>query len=490
MLTVTNGDLSLPLLESNYEKIEGLNGETFQITFSSFSFRENIGHDLIDFNVTITDEDEHQYKIKNLTSTPSAKSVLATHIFYELVGHRKYDSFTGFRSFDEFADWLFSGTGWTYENAEIKESLNINTFGNNNFLQLLQRLIIRFDCEFAIMPKKVIKFVRRVGNNTDKQYRFKRNIKELSQTIDTTQIRTRIKAYGANGLETFYTSPLATNPLFGVLDAEPITDESITNMGELLEFAKTSLNDTPEINIDVSVLDTDGNVGDFVWVIHEEMNLEHQSRILSKRTKRDYQESTVEIGNTKKRTIEDAIIDQKEEIEQNKEDIAETNENLNETAENIRVEISQTANSIRLEVEDVDRSVASLEIKADMIQSNVTNLENYTTSSITQLSDNINLKVDKGGTITDINLSPGVATINAEKINLNGAVMVNGSISGSTDIIVSNSVAVGNALYFGGFRGSVDFIEVSGGDMSFNSFGDFMFSGGSLYVNGKRVLTE
>ena len=43
-------------------------------------------------------------------------------------------------------------------------------------------------------------------------------------------------------------------------------------------------------------------------------------------------------------------------------------------------------------------------------------------TSIEQLDESIQLKVDKGGTITDINLTPGTATINASKINLNGSV--------------------------------------------------------------------
>ena len=258
--------------------------------------------------------------------------------------------------------------------------------------------------------------------------------------------------------------------------------------------------------------DIDGLVGDYVFVIHEELNLEFETRILSKRTRRYYETSEVEIGNTKRITIEDAIVNQKQEVQENKELAKQDVDNLEEKTDRelatltvgqndirlevtnventLRSEIVQTANSIRLQVEEVDRSVSSLEITANQIQSNVTNLENNTNSSITQLSNNINLKVDVGGTISDINLSQGSATINADRINLNGAVLVNGSITGSTDITVNRNVAVGNAVYFGGYQGSFDFIEVSGGDMTFNSFGDFMFSGGNLYVNGRRVMTE
>lgn len=512
MLTVFDGNQTEPILESNYEKYEEQNGAALQISFSSFNFPENVGHELIDFNVTIEDDDGHEYKIKQLTKTATSKNVVASHIYYELVGHRKYESFVGTRNFNAFATWLFSGTGWTFMNENINETLTFNVFGNDNFLQLIQRLITKFDCEMEILPDKVIRFAKRIGQDNDKQYRFKHNIKEISQSIDTTNVRTRIRANGGNGTAAIYTSPLANNRLFGILEAEPIVDESITNNSELMELAKASLNDVPETNIEASVLDTDGNIGDYVWIIHEEMGLEYQARILSKRTRRNYEESTVEIGNVKKRTIEDALIDQKEEVKANAEkaeaDLEELEEKTNEelaklevsdneirltvqnTENSLRSEITQTASSIRLEVQQVNSSVASLEITANQIQSNVTNLANSTSSSITQLSNNINLKVDKGGAITDINLTPGVATINADKINLNGAVMVNGSISGATDINTNRNVSVGNALYFGGSQGSIDYINISGNGMTFSST-SFYFSGaGGLYVNGRKVLTE
>ena len=512
MLSVFNGNESYAILESNYEKYEEQNGTALQISFNSYDFNENIGHEFIDFNVTIEDEDGHQYKVKQLVNTPNQKSVVATHIYYELIGNRKYDSFVGNRTFNEFATWLFNGTDWTFENVDVNYSLNINTFGNDNFIHLVQRLITLFDCEMQILQNRVVRFAQRIGRREDKQYRFKSNIQSISQSIDTSNVRTRIIANGANDLTVTYTSPLSQNPLFGLLDANPVSDNSITDMNELLQFARLSLNDVPEINLEVSVVDIDGLVGDYVFVIHEELNLEFETRILSKRTRRYYETSEVEIGNTKRITIEDAIVNQKQEVQENKELAKKDVDNLEEKTDRelatltvgqndirlevtnventLRSEIVQTANSIRLQVEEVDRSVSSLEITANQIQSNVTNLENNTNSSITQLSNNINLKVDVGGTISDINLSQGSATINADRINLNGAVLVNGSITGSTDITVNRNVAVGNAVYFGGYQGSFDFIEVSGGDMTFNSFGDFMFSGGNLYVNGRRVMTE
>ena len=380
MLTIINGTEALPLLESNYEKYEELNGTALQISFDSYSFQQNTGHDLLQSNVMIQDEDNHIYKVRQITRTTTGKRVLATHEFFDLVGYRINGSFTGNNSFNAYANFIFTGTGWTFQNADINTNANFNTFGNDNFLQLIQRLIIRFDVEFEILPNKVIRFARRIGRREDKQYRVGYNIEQVSESIDTTNVRTVIRANGVEGLTTRYVSPLASNPLFGYLEADPVTDTKITNLSELNDFARRSLNDVPATNIEASVIDTDGEVGDYVYVIHEELGIDIETRILSKITRRDYNQSTVEIGNTKIRTIEDAVIDQKQEVKDNKletdEAIEETRQELETETNNIKVEISETANSIRLEVQEVDRSVSSLEIRADQIQSNVTNLEN------------------------------------------------------------------------------------------------------------------
>jgi len=527
MLVIINGNDSEVILESNYEKYEEINGTALQISFDSYKFENNYGHDLIDYNVRVEDEDGHVYVIKQLTNFPNQKRVLANHEYYELIGNRRNQILQGQYNFTDLADWLFSGTGWTYTLEDAVPPYNFNSFGNDNVISLVQKLKSFFNLEMQIMPNKVIRFARTIGERNDLQYRYKNNIKEISQSFDTTNVRTRVFAYGKDGIQAVYTSELALNPRFGIIEAEPIRDESLETHQQLIEFARQSLNDKVDINVEASVLDVDGKIGEYVWLIHEELGLEYETRIISKTSKRDYEESVVEIGNVKRQTIEDAIINQKEEVKQNREEANQAVNELDEkttaqteevrlfvenveqtlnssitlTATQIRSEvndvenrlnssITQTASSIRLEVQQVDRNVASLEITADRIQSNVTNLENSTNSSITQLSNNINLKVDVGGTISDINLSPGNATINADRIDLNGAVFVNGRITGNTDIVVGNNAAVGNALYFGGSRSSFDFIEISGGDMTFNSFGDFMFSGGNLYVNGRRVLTE
>ena len=75
-------------------------------------------------------------------------------------------------------------------------------------------------------------------------------------------------------------------------------------------------------------------------------------------------------------------------------------------------------------------------------------------SSITQMSDQITQKVSytdyNGSTIVSkINQDPYSVTIDAQKINLNGAVIVSGDISGATNINVSKNITVGQTLNIG-----------------------------------------
>lgn len=531
MLVITNNDKTEVLIESDYEKTEERNGAALQIVFSSFQSLYNAGHELLDYEVLVEDEDGHEYKVKQYAETGLGKEATATHIFYELNHVYKHDIHGGTKTFDDFATWLFTGTGWTYEGTIEGQQL-ITNFGENNVVALIQTLIDSFGCEFKILPNKKIKFAKVIGEDNDLQYRYKHNITDIKQSIDTTDVKTKIKGYGANGLEVEYISPLANDPRFGIREAEPIEDDSYTEEESMLAHLKNELTDTVELIVEVEVTEIDGDVGDYVHVIHEGLGLEIQTRILSKTTKRNYYDSKVVLGNTKPKTFVDVLVRQKIEIDENKREF--------------RSKIVQTNELIELEVEAVNKSVANLSIKADAIESTVTSfsgqideqnqkMEDFSSritqqaneistevnsysarieaqetqisqfsSQINQFSNEISSKVSytdyNGDTITSIiNQTASAVTISVDKINLNGAIIANGSITGSTDISVNNTVQIGNALYFGERSGSYDFIEVTGGNMTLNSFGKVNLDGygadisgpvniyGGLYVDGVQV---
>ena len=135
MLIVTNATQSEIVLESNYEKYEEHEKKTvdgLRISFSSFPFAENVGHDLLDFEVLLQDEDGHEYKVRQYKQIGLEKQITATHIFSDLCSQWKYDVYGGTHTFEEFATWLFADTGWTYKNTDVTGSQIIPNFGNNN----------------------------------------------------------------------------------------------------------------------------------------------------------------------------------------------------------------------------------------------------------------------------------------------------------------------------------------------------------------------
>jgi phage minor structural protein len=167
---------------------------------------------------------------------------------------------------------------------------------------------------------------------------------------------------------------------------------------------------------------------------------------------------------------------------------ARFNSSISQTASQIRAEVSSEVTTINNNIYDVKQDVSSLSITASSIQSTVTShsssINGLNTqmssaqSSITQMSDQITQKVSysdyTGSTIVSkINQDPYSVTIDAQKINLNGAVMVNGSISGATDININRDIYMGRTLHFS------DMTTISGtnGTILLDAYNDIEYQG-------------
>ncbi|MEK3726829.1 MULTISPECIES: hypothetical protein [unclassified Lysinibacillus] len=166
---------------------------------------------------------------------------------------------------------------------------------------------------------------------------------------------------------------------------------------------------------------------------------------------------------------------------------------------NLSSKITQTANSIRSEVEaevttingniaTTNYNVSMVNQKADEIKATVssqsTSISNLGTrvtsaeSTISQQSWQISQKVSQtdynGNTIASlINQTATSVKIQAQNIDLYGAVMINGSIEGSTDIRVNRDAYIGNNLYLG----------TSGWGGKSVNFG----GGNGIYYNGEQM---
>lgn len=174
---------------------------------------------------------------------------------------------------------------------------------------------------------------------------------------------------------------------------------------------------------------------------------------------------------------------------------AEYNSKISQTAQQIRSEVSASVTSIGTDIQNVRNDVSSVTQRAGLIESRVssteTNISSQGTriasaeSSISQQATQISQRVSytdyTGSRITSlINQDPYAVSISASKINLNGAVVVNGSITGATNISVTSDIRIGNAIRFS------DFTEITtySGDMTINTYNDLTIQGSKINFFG------
>lgn len=518
-VTSLDGSQVEPLINIGTDfKLEQSVDGTFQVSFSCFPSDNNPGYDLLRSESIISVEG-NDFKVKQYNDTAFSKTVTAVSTFYEHSKTQKDGIFSGSHTLNNHLAFALASTGWTYtvDSAVANVTNFINNFGDENIIALVNKICKYHQVEYIILPGNKLHFAKQIGGDYDYQYRYKHNVSDVVLVEDTTNLHTFIRGYGANGLAVSYTSPNLST--FGKKEPDPIRDDRFTNAAALTNYIKNSITDVPDLAIESRIPElTSRETGERIWLIYEPLNIEMQTRIL-KQTKvlrnGELITDSVIFGNTLIKSSIDILVEQQEQINDNKDYINETNDILGEAKQEYTSRIDQTDSRITLEVEQLETSIATVDIKADninlsvnnritseiaaidvkadninlsvnnritnevaaidvranQIESSVSNLATNTNSSITQLSNNINLKIDKGGAITDINLTPGEATINANKINLNGAVVVNGSISGATDISVTRDAYIGNNLNLGyGSFGTTSIIFDNTARISSNGF--------------------
>lgn len=454
MLSVTNlaGQTEALTSLQGFKMQEDIYGK-LEVTFTSlpvFDRWSNPGYSLIEEEAVI-DVEGRTFRVKQLKELRNRKEVTALSTFYDLKGKRQDTIFGGTRTFNEFATFIFQGTGWTFVSLDVTGSKLIENFGEDNVIQLNEVLCTVFECEFHILPGNVVSFAKQTGGDYDGQYRYGHNVKALSKNVVTSNLRTAIKGYGAEGLEVTYRSPNVGK--YGEHFADPVRDDKFATSESMLEHLKQTLIDYPEATFEMDTLElTSRELGERVWLIYEPMGLEFQTRILSKtsgmRNDELYVQSVV-VGNKIPRKISDILIEQSVEI--------------NENAKEFRSKFHQTNELIHASVEEVNQSIAQLNIKADNMTLSVSDLVgkvDAVTGRVTQSEASISIhsglisskvsEVDFNGNrvVSMINQTAHGVTIEASKINLVGFVTISslntpGAVTINEGNIVGSSFTVG-----------------------------------------------
>src|SRR5690625_922928 len=283
LFLLKRGDILYDLADikpKGFKRTRRVNGEKV-IEFTAIPFEENENtFDLIVEESSVNALDD-KYIIKKLTEQSRGKKyikqVTAIHKFYvDLINKQQPSIHNGSITFNNYMQMVFEDTGYTFVAIDQFNARSFENLGNENRLALLQKGLERFKAEFELVGNEV-RFKHQIGNDTDFQFRFGHNIKTISREIDTTNLATRIKGKGADGIEAEYTSPNAH--IFGVIDAPPVEDERFTTESALLEEMKSRLQDEPLVSITIDFVDlraagypyTVPNEGDRVFLIYEPM---------------------------------------------------------------------------------------------------------------------------------------------------------------------------------------------------------------------------
>lgn len=492
MIYVEYGNELEPLAQiGQFEMKQEVNGE-FSLSLTSFNIPSNPAYNILKEEAIIT-ADDYEFRVKQIKENRNSKAVIALSVFYDLNDKRQNSIYGGTRTFDEFATFIFGGTGWTFTTDMSTEYKLIPNFGEDNVIKLVQTLCQVFECEYEIKKGKHIHFSKQIGADNDAQYRWGHNIQTISHHVDTSNLKTYIEGFGAvseGGGQVWasYTSPLASNPMIGKREAEPFRDEKYISASDLADHLKTILTDEPIVSIELDSVElVNRDLGERVWLIYEPLNMEIQSRIMSQTKKivngviRTVQ---VTLGNHVPQTITDILVNQKIEIDNNRDitrsKFEQTNDHITMEVERVNKSIAtlkleadkfevtinnkvdgmqsqwtQTANQIKGEIRDTNDNLASLNLELGRFETNISNRVDQTESKITQTNNYIELSVVKKSEyngqdiVSKINMTPESVQISAKNINLNGATMVNGNITGNGTITGNTSIRVGTDLYVG-----------------------------------------
>lgn len=444
MFIIQDGSISEPLsYVQNLEVNQKVNG-AFTASFTYFYDENDVAYDMISEESIVT-IDGFDFKIQRVEEGDYSKTVSTQSVFFDLIDDRQDEIYGGTHTFNEFATFVFKNTGWAFT-SDITGYRFIENFGNANIVALVNGLCAAYECEYQIHENNSVHFTSQIGGDYDAQYRYGHNVASATKVVDTTNLKTYIEGYGANGLHIKITSPLASNPKIGIKKADPIYDDRFSVAETFTEYLTSQLNDVPEVFFEMETVElTNKELGERVWLIYEPLNTEFQTRILEQTKTIQNGElvtSKVVLGNMLPQSTEDLFISQKVEIDENKRQTMSRFEQTNE--------------KIELAVERVGEAEASFLITADEIRSEVssevTRLDGEietNNSSISQLSGAIALKAESSvvnalGTRVntvefDINAVEGSLTSKVSTTDYNGNTIASLINQTASDVSISAS---------------------------------------------------
>ncbi|MEC1778393.1 phage tail protein [Schinkia azotoformans] len=290
MLTITdlNGNSELLTDYKSLTRKRRVNGE-YSLTFILFKTERNEHSYPLVTEESILGYDGQQYRIKKTNErqigNTVTKTVTAQHIFFDLIDQYQYTTTTGYLSIIESLDIALGGTDYTYQVIDVFNQYQIENFGDDNCLSLIQKILDRYGAEVEIDNKHLV-FRQQIGSKTDFQFRFKYNTRTIQKSVDTSSLCTYIRGTGADGISAEYTSPNYVK--YGYRHQKPVVDERYTTVEGLLARLQKEIQDEPIISFTLEFVDLQKagyqyesiGLGDEIFVIYEPLEIDITARIL------------------------------------------------------------------------------------------------------------------------------------------------------------------------------------------------------------------
>lgn len=428
MLTITSlNNNTLPLLDTSQpERIRDLDGtDTLTLSVRETELN-NIAFSHVE-NEAILTLDNDKYVIKDIKP-----NVVVDRVAYDIEAVHKFFNDTG-------TLWIYDvikgrkvltlnqalshclPQGYTFTIHDDFSNTSFENFGDDWSLSLFEKIRVAYNFEY-VKDGTHLEIYKQIGNKTNKQMRYKHNIVTIEGGLNSTNLATYIEGTGkpveddeGNPIEgeyvvkETYTSPLADT--YGIMHAEPVSDQRFTDKTALLDYMKSKLNDTIDISytitydefIKATENESDASLGDSIHLIHEVLKENFNTRIVAVT---DYPLSDTLKPIYTISSKKESIIDRQVQANTDKKDLENQVDNLDDKQATLHEEIKITDEALE-EIQfwqdeinrkhiEIEEFRTEMELKQESILSELTDkidLEQYTQEYNTILGK-LNDKVD------------------------------------------------------------------------------------------------
>lgn len=214
--------------------------------------------------------------------------------FYKMGKSSVYKLLNGSNTAKAYLDFIFNGSGYSYNLGVALPAFEKQNFGMKNRLALFNDFINSTSTEFKIVGKTV-SIVNKIGSDLSTIVRKGFNMQDLGLEHNIGDFVTYAKGFGAfkdpddeskGRLETDYKSPLAA--IYGILEADPVVDERFTSASNLQEKLKKLVESSYNISVSLTVEDLQRagykysfpSPGDYISAINEDLKFQQKIRIV------------------------------------------------------------------------------------------------------------------------------------------------------------------------------------------------------------------